>query len=64
MLKKSGEQDWRNRISKKQDVAKVAVGDQDAHFWETEQRFKKKVTTSLLTQPETSSCRRDCVLPV
>ncbi|XP_078136477.1 supervillin a isoform X2 [Sander vitreus] len=42
LLKKSGEADWRNRINKKQDVAKVAVGDQQAHHWELEQSFKKK----------------------
>uniref|UniRef100_A0A3Q3GYT7 Supervillin a n=1 Tax=Labrus bergylta TaxID=56723 RepID=A0A3Q3GYT7_9LABR len=42
LLKKSGEQDWRNRINKKQDVAKVAVGDQQAELWEVEQSLKKK----------------------
>ncbi|XP_034717759.1 supervillin a isoform X7 [Etheostoma cragini] len=42
LLKKSGEADWRNRINKKQDVAKVAVGDQHAQHWELEQSFKKK----------------------
>lgn len=44
-LKKSGEEDWRNRINKKQDVVKVAVGEQQAQLWEVEQSFKKKVTT-------------------
>uniref|UniRef100_A0A8D0CZ32 Supervillin a n=1 Tax=Sander lucioperca TaxID=283035 RepID=A0A8D0CZ32_SANLU len=42
LLKKSGEADWRNRINKKQNVAKVAVGDQHAQHWELEQSFKKK----------------------
>ncbi|XP_035510696.1 supervillin a isoform X4 [Morone saxatilis] len=42
LLKKSGEQDWRNRINKKQDVAKVAVGEQQAQLWEVEQSFKTK----------------------
>lgn len=36
LLKKSGEEDWRNRINKKQDAVKLA---------EVEQSFKKKVTT-------------------
>ena len=41
MLKKSGEEDWRNRINKKQDVVKAAVGEQNAELWEMEQNFKK-----------------------
>lgn len=54
LLKKSGEQDWRNRINKKQDVGKVAAGEQQAQLWEVEQSLKTKVTTwpahSLLTE--------------
>lgn len=45
LLKKSGEEDWRNRINKKQDVVKIAVDEQHAQLWEVEQSFKKKVTT-------------------
>ncbi|XP_073683848.1 supervillin a isoform X10 [Garra rufa] len=41
-LKKSGEDDWRNRINKKQDVVKVAVSERHAQLWEVEQSFKKK----------------------
>ncbi|KAM7370174.1 hypothetical protein PAMP_011448 [Pampus punctatissimus] len=42
LLKKSGEEDWRNRINKKQDAVKAAVGEQQAQLWELEQSFKKK----------------------
>ncbi|XP_057214044.1 supervillin a isoform X17 [Triplophysa rosa] len=42
LLKKSGEDDWRNRINKKQDVVKVAVSEKHAQLWEVEQSFKKK----------------------
>lgn len=49
LLKKSGEQDWRNRINKKQDVGKeaaaaAAAAEQQAQLWEAEQSFKTKVT--------------------
>ncbi|XP_016338822.1 supervillin-like isoform X4 [Sinocyclocheilus anshuiensis] len=42
LLKKSGEEDWRNRINKKQDVVKVAVSERHAQLWEVEQSFKNK----------------------
>ncbi|TMS09195.1 Supervillin [Larimichthys crocea] len=44
LLKKSGEQDWRNRINKKQDVAKAVVGEQQQtqQHWEVEQSFMTK----------------------
>ncbi|XP_041670616.1 supervillin a isoform X3 [Cheilinus undulatus] len=48
LLKKSGEQDWRNRINKKQDVAKVALGDQQAQLLEAEQLKKKMIAESEL----------------
>uniref|UniRef100_A0A8C7TML0 Supervillin a n=1 Tax=Oncorhynchus mykiss TaxID=8022 RepID=A0A8C7TML0_ONCMY len=42
LLKKSGEEDWRNRINRKQDVVKVAVSERHGQLWEVEQSFKKK----------------------
>uniref|UniRef100_A0AAQ5YWY6 HP domain-containing protein n=1 Tax=Amphiprion ocellaris TaxID=80972 RepID=A0AAQ5YWY6_AMPOC len=48
LLKKSGEEDWKNRINKKQDVVKVAVGEQHAQLWEVEQSFKKKDDEALM----------------
>ncbi|XP_010777983.1 supervillin a isoform X16 [Notothenia coriiceps] len=41
LLKKSGADDWRNRINRKQDVMKGDVGDQQAQLWEEEQSYKK-----------------------
>lgn len=46
-LRKSGEEDWRNRINKKQDVVKVAISERHAQLWEVEQTFKKKVNLLL-----------------
>ncbi|XP_063318873.1 supervillin-like isoform X2 [Pelmatolapia mariae] len=42
LLKKSGEEDWRNRINKKQEVVKVASTEQPAQPWETDQTGQKK----------------------
>ncbi|KAM7400120.1 hypothetical protein PAMA_004698 [Pampus argenteus] len=42
LLKKSGEEDWRNRINKKQEVVKVASTEQPAQLWESEQTYQKK----------------------
>ncbi|XP_066519364.1 supervillin a isoform X2 [Hoplias malabaricus] len=42
LLRKSGEEDWRNRINKKQDIVQVAISERHAQLWEVEQTFKKK----------------------
>uniref|UniRef100_A0A3P9Q338 Supervillin a n=1 Tax=Poecilia reticulata TaxID=8081 RepID=A0A3P9Q338_POERE len=54
LLKKSGEKDWRNRINKKQDVATVAEGEQQAQLWEAEQSFGKKDDDFLIMTEDVS----------
>ncbi|NXV00609.1 SVIL protein, partial [Cettia cetti] len=41
LLKKSGEEDWKSRLSKKQEYAKVPVGDRSVQMQEVEQLLKK-----------------------
>ncbi|KAK2858559.1 hypothetical protein Q5P01_003179 [Channa striata] len=52
LLKKSGEEDWKNRINKKQDAVKV-VGKQQAQPWEVEQSLKKKRIAEAEMESET-----------
>uniref|UniRef100_A0A8C0AV74 Supervillin n=1 Tax=Buteo japonicus TaxID=224669 RepID=A0A8C0AV74_9AVES len=42
LLKKSGEEDWKSRLGKKQEYAKVSVTDRSAQMQEVEQLLKKK----------------------
>ncbi|XP_072507985.1 supervillin isoform X22 [Notamacropus eugenii] len=42
LLKKSGEEDWKSRLSKKQDYSKVCVTERGSRLQESEQSFKKK----------------------
>ncbi|XP_037985523.1 supervillin isoform X17 [Motacilla alba alba] len=42
LLKKSGEEDWKSRLSKKQEYAKVPVADRSAQMQEVEQLLKKQ----------------------
>uniref|UniRef100_A0A8C2ZW62 Supervillin n=1 Tax=Cyclopterus lumpus TaxID=8103 RepID=A0A8C2ZW62_CYCLU len=44
LLKKSGEEDWRNRINKKQEVVQVASAEQQTQPWESEQTCEKEKT--------------------
>lgn len=43
LLKKSGEEDWKNRINKKQEVVKVASPEQKDATLEAEQTSQQKV---------------------
>ncbi|XP_023775869.1 supervillin isoform X17 [Cyanistes caeruleus] len=45
LLKKSGEEDWKSRLSKKQEFAKVPVTDRSAQMQEVEQLLKKQRMT-------------------
>ncbi|XP_017596985.1 PREDICTED: supervillin isoform X14 [Corvus brachyrhynchos] len=42
LLKKSGEEDWKSRLSKKQEYAKVPIADRSAQMQEVEQLLKKE----------------------
>uniref|UniRef100_A0A4X2MD46 Supervillin n=1 Tax=Vombatus ursinus TaxID=29139 RepID=A0A4X2MD46_VOMUR len=42
LLKKSGEEDWKTRLSKKQDYSKVCVTERSTRLLDSEQSFKKK----------------------
>ncbi|XP_075602611.1 supervillin isoform X40 [Balearica regulorum gibbericeps] len=42
LLKKSGEEDWKSRLSKKQEYAKVSVTDRSTQMQEVEQLLKKE----------------------
>ncbi|XP_017596986.1 PREDICTED: supervillin isoform X15 [Corvus brachyrhynchos] len=42
LLKKSGEEDWKSRLSKKQEYAKVPIADRSAQMQEVEQLLKKQ----------------------
>lgn len=49
LLKKSGEEDWKNRLTRKQEYGKAAVAS-SLHIQEVEQSLKKKVTESRESQ--------------
>lgn len=49
LLKKSGEEDWKNRLTRKQEYSKATVAS-SLHVQEVEQSLKKKVTESRESQ--------------
>ncbi|NXU71001.1 SVIL protein, partial [Oreotrochilus melanogaster] len=50
LLKKSGEEDWKSRLGKKQEYAKMSVTDRSAQMQEVEQLLKKRVADSQESQ--------------
>ncbi|KAM6373998.1 supervillin isoform 3-T5 [Alca torda] len=50
LLKKSGEEDWKSRLGKKQEYAKVSVTDRSAQMQEVEQLLKKRVADNQESQ--------------
>ncbi|NXK04505.1 SVIL protein, partial [Herpetotheres cachinnans] len=50
LLKKSGEEDWKSRLSKKQEYAKVPVTDRSAQVQEVEQLLKKRMADNQESQ--------------
>ncbi|XP_009702534.1 PREDICTED: supervillin [Cariama cristata] len=50
LLKKSGEEDWKSRLSKKQEYAKVSVTDRSTQMQEVEQLLKKRMADNHETQ--------------
>lgn len=53
LLKKSGEEDWKNRLTRKQEYSKATVAS-SLHIQEVEQSLKKKVMFSMLGKALTS----------
>ncbi|XP_033917283.1 supervillin isoform X2 [Melopsittacus undulatus] len=50
LLKKSGEEDWKSRLSKKQEYAKVPVTDRSTQMQEVEQLLKKRMADNQESQ--------------
>ncbi|KAM7124419.1 supervillin isoform 11-T11 [Ciconia maguari] len=50
LLKKSGEEDWKSRLGKKQEYAKVSVADRSAQMQEVEQLLKKRMADNQESQ--------------
>ncbi|XP_030015605.1 supervillin-like isoform X2 [Sphaeramia orbicularis] len=63
LLKKSGEEDWRNRINKKQEVVKEA-SEQEAQSWDTEQTNEKKEEGVVIQEYSAASASEQLWEPV
>ncbi|NWQ77993.1 SVIL protein, partial [Columbina picui] len=50
LLKKSGEEDWKSRLSKKQEYAKASATDRSAQIQEVEQLLKKRMADNQESQ--------------
>ncbi|NXC42189.1 SVIL protein, partial [Penelope pileata] len=50
LLKKSGEEDWKSRLSKKQEYAKVSATDRSTQMQEVEQLLKKRISDNQESQ--------------
>ncbi|NXY43875.1 SVIL protein, partial [Ceuthmochares aereus] len=50
LLKKSGEEDWKSRLGKKQEYAKMSVIDRSAQVQEVEQLLKKRIADNQESQ--------------
>ncbi|XP_075000103.1 supervillin isoform X2 [Calonectris borealis] len=50
LLKKSGEEDWKSRLGKKQEYAKVSVTDRSTQMQEVEQLLKKRMADNQESQ--------------
>ncbi|XP_037313242.2 supervillin-like isoform X9 [Pungitius pungitius] len=57
LLKKSGEEDWRNRINKKQEVVKAASAEQQAQPWEPEPTCEK-TEEGVVVQEHSAVCEQ------
>uniref|UniRef100_A0A8C9YUM2 Supervillin n=1 Tax=Sander lucioperca TaxID=283035 RepID=A0A8C9YUM2_SANLU len=60
LLKKSGEEDWRNRINKKQEVVQVESTETQAQLWESEQTCDNKEPVFSSTFSPTISLGQKC----
>ncbi|XP_068002297.1 supervillin isoform X16 [Melanerpes formicivorus] len=58
LLKKSGEEDWKSRLGKKQEYAKASVADRSAQMQEVEQLLKKEPVYASTYSPVISALHK------